>query len=61
MVMATEHRALVLKQLHCLRCGYVWFPRTPQLPKVCANLTCKSPYWDRPRRNGKTRKEKARI
>lgn len=35
---------------HCLRCGYVWPVKDPtKRPKSCANVKCKSPYWDRPR------------
>ena len=45
----------------CLRCGHLWPPRIPQVPdakkppevgeepRVCPK--CKSPYWNRPRRN----------
>ena len=36
-----------LTELTCLRCGYTWFPRRPELPKVCAK--CVSPYWDKPK------------
>jgi len=39
-----------LKQLICLRCGYEWWPKSPEKPKTCANKKCNSPYWDRPRR-----------
>lgn len=36
----------------CERCGHVWLPRNAeQEPKVCPS--CKSPYWNRPRRNEK--------
>jgi len=42
-----------LPRLECLRCGHTWIPRTPQRPKVCPNLKCKSPYWDKPRRQKK--------
>lgn len=39
---------------HCLRCGYVWPVKDPsKRPKSCANLKCKSPYWDRPRQGGR--------
>jgi hypothetical protein len=40
-----------LPTLTCLRCGYSWYPRSPDPPRVCASKTCKSPYWDRPRKN----------
>lgn len=32
----------------CLRCGREWIPRVPD-PKWCP--ACKSPYWNRPRKN----------
>lgn len=32
----------------CLRCHHEWVPRKPTTPKVCP--TCKSPYWNLPRR-----------
>lgn len=35
---------------HCLRCGHEW-PSKLEKPLRCANPRCKSPYWDRPRRN----------
>lgn len=37
------------KKLKCLRCNHKWQQRGDELPKVCPNLSCKSPYWDRPR------------
>ena len=36
--------------LKCKRCGHKWYPRTTNLPKVCSNLKCKSPYWNKERR-----------
>ena len=33
----------------CTRCGFKWYPRTPEKPKTCANQKCRSGYWDRPR------------
>jgi hypothetical protein len=37
----------------CLRCGHKWIPRimTDVEPTICPK--CKSPYWDKPRRNEK--------
>lgn len=33
----------------CERCGHVWMPRNnKEVPRVCPK--CKSPYWNRPRR-----------
>jgi len=34
----------------CSRCGYVWATKTDKKPKVCANIRCKSPYWNTERR-----------
>ena len=39
---------IVLPHLSCQRCGHSWIPRRPQKPRVCP--TCRSPYWDRPRK-----------
>ncbi|MGI0133860.1 MAG: hypothetical protein ACREBW_02735 [Candidatus Micrarchaeaceae archaeon] len=36
-------------KLHCLRCGWTWTPRSDELPTVCPNPKCKSPYWNKPR------------
>ena len=49
------HRKFEWK-LHCLRCGYTWTPRSDELPTVCPNPKCKSPYWNKPRKNGKVKK-----
>jgi len=35
----------------CSRCGYVWIPRQEDAPKTCPK--CRSPYYDRPRRQPK--------
>lgn len=32
----------------CNRCNYVWASR--KSPTRCANVTCRSPYWNKPRR-----------
>ena len=39
----------IIRPLKCTRCGYEWYPRTPQKPKYCANKKCRSPYWNRPK------------
>lgn len=41
----------------CERCGYEWLPRFPDQPPptVCANLQCKSPYWNRKRKQRRKR------
>ena len=35
-------------EYECLRCGHTWRPRGDRPPQHCP--TCKSPYWDRPRK-----------
>ena len=37
----------------CSRCGHEWVPRNEAPPRVCPK--CKSPYWDRERRQGPAR------
>lgn len=37
----------------CTRCGFRWFPRNQDKPRTCANQKCRSPYWDKPRRQKK--------
>lgn len=39
-----------LPELECKRCGHKWTPRSPKLPKVCANSKCNSPYWNKERK-----------
>lgn len=48
----------------CERCGHEWVPKSideDRKPRTCPH--CKSPYWDKPRRNKvpakKTSKKKA--
>jgi DNA-directed RNA polymerase subunit RPC12/RpoP len=33
----------------CTRCGHEWLPRSVEKPERCAK--CKSPYWDKPRKD----------
>jgi len=40
-----------LLALKCKRCNGEWYPRKPQLPKVCPK--CNSPYWNRERKKKK--------
>lgn len=40
--------SVVLQQQTCLRCANKWWPRRPKKPLRCPS--CKSPYWDRPRK-----------
>jgi len=37
------------KQLICKRCKHEWTPRKEEV-RICPK--CKSPYWDRERKNG---------
>ena len=38
----------------CCRCGYIWVPKNKDnLPSTCASRKCKSPYWNKPRRQNK--------
>ena len=47
-------KALEVKQLTCLRCGYRWHPRIidgkVKIPETCPNKNCRSPYWQTSRR-----------
>ena len=45
----------------CERCGHSWAPRNKdRAPKVCPNLKCKSPYWNKPRQKpAKNNKQRA--
>jgi len=36
-----------IQQMNCLRCGHIWTPRQAEV-RICPK--CKSPYWDRPRK-----------
>lgn len=40
-------RAPVIRY-HCIRCDHEWNPMRSAPPRICP--TCKSPYWNRPRR-----------
>jgi hypothetical protein len=41
-------RRITVWEYACERCGHRWVPRGPGAPRICP--TCKSPYWDTPRR-----------
>lgn len=45
-------------RLECKRCFHKWFQKTPELPEVCPNPKCKSPYWSKDRRILKTKLNK---
>ena len=52
-------RTVIVKKLHCLRCGYEWIPKYEgKIPKNCANPKCNSPYWNKPRRVKKSEQNK---
>ncbi len=39
-----------IKGYKCERCKHEWVPRAKEYPTICPS--CKSPYWDKPRKNG---------
>ena len=39
----------IVSKLRCLRCSHEWILRKEEPPKFCPK--CKSPYWDRPRKD----------
>ena len=45
-----------IEAFQCTRCKHIWMPRhgVKEKPKVCPS--CKSPYWDIPRRSRGKRK-----
>jgi len=43
----------IIEKPRCYRCGYAWESESKEPPVVCPR--CKSPYWDRPRRQRKGR------
>jgi hypothetical protein len=49
-------RQITVTQYVCERCGWEWLPREATKPRICPS--CKSPYWDRPRRRPKAQKGK---
>jgi len=42
---------LIFRRLKCTRCNYQWYPKIVdgrlQEPKTCANVKCRSKYWNR--------------
>jgi len=50
--MGQKLRKVTIDGLHCYRCGYNWKPR-PGTKKVRTCPECKSPYWDKPKREKK--------
>lgn len=49
---------ITLKGWECERCDHQWVPREEERPRVCPK--CKSPYWDKPRRDEKASYNTAR-
>ena len=41
-------KIIKLQKLQCLRCNHIWIPKK-EIIVICPK--CKSPYWDRPRKN----------
>jgi predicted Zn-ribbon and HTH transcriptional regulator len=39
----------------CDRCGHRWIPREKEKPTICPK--CKSPYWNKPRKNKKEKRK----
>ncbi len=37
----------MIEKKTCKRCGYSWFPRKEERPKLCAK--CRTPRWDEPK------------
>ena len=53
-------KTIVVSMYRCERCGHEWVPRRDRPPKVCPNLKCKSPYWNRPRQRPVKRPNKGK-
>jgi predicted Zn-ribbon and HTH transcriptional regulator len=44
---------ITMRGYRCERCGHEWVPRQPgQKPTVCPK--CKSPFWNKPRKDAAT-------
>ena len=39
----------------CDRCWHQWIPREKEKPTICPK--CKSPYWNKPRKNNKEKRK----
>lgn len=51
MVAMRKRKPRKLPTYTCLRCGHTWVPRRPERPLRCANVHCRSAYWDKPRKS----------
>ena len=45
MVYTMSMRKIKLPVYKCERCGHIWIPRKPEVPRRCGK--CKSPYWNK--------------
>ncbi len=48
-------RDVELKEVECLRCGWTWTPRVPEV-RTCAR--CRSVWWDTPPKENKSKVER---
>lgn len=51
--MSTRTITIKVIECKCERCGWTWTTKSNKLPKHCADKTCNSPYWQKPRRTPK--------
>lgn len=58
--MGMIRKTITVSMYRCERCGYEWIPRGTVPPKVCANLKCKSPYWNKPRQRPVKKKPRSK-
>jgi len=45
---------ITVEGFKCWRCGHEWMPRNKAEPTVCPS--CKSPYWNKPRKRSSKKK-----
>ena len=51
-------RVVKLFKYTCKRCGYTWVQRRSAFPRRCANVQCRSPYWQTAAKQGVERVER---
>ena len=51
---------LTVDAYRCERCGHEWIPRTKILEEPIICPKCKTPYWNKPRKNKKKNKKNAK-
>ena len=44
---------VILLRFTCEVCGHSWIPHIERQPVCCANRSCNSPHWNRPRHKPK--------